>query len=132
MATLYRRGKSRWFRPRWFRQEVLALYFAVQDKRTPLRVKILVFVALLYLVDPIDLIPDVIPVFGYLDDLLIVPLLLHLAFRWLPAPVREDCLSRALKQAKRLRLVSRLLALLLIGMLVAAFLVGRHMGQSFH
>jgi len=100
-----RRSGSGWFRPRWFRQEVLALYFAVQDKRTPLRVKILVFLALLYLIDPIDLIPDVIPVFGYLDDLIIVPLLLHLAFRWLPAPVREECLFRAYKQAKRLRLV---------------------------
>jgi uncharacterized membrane protein YkvA (DUF1232 family) len=132
MATFYRRGRSRWFRPRWFRQEVLALYFAFQDKRTPLRVKILVFIALLYLIDPIDLIPDVIPVFGYLDDLLIVPLLLHLAFRWLPAPVREDCLFRAYRQAKRLRLMGWLLGLFLIGMLVAVFLLGKHMGQNFH
>jgi uncharacterized membrane protein YkvA (DUF1232 family) len=142
MAAFYRRRRSRlegpgrrrrgWFRPRWFRQEVLALYFAFQDKRTPLRVKILVFIALLYLVDPIDLIPDVIPVFGYLDDLVIVPLLLHLAFRWLPAPVREDCLFRARRQAKRLRLVGWLLGLVLIGMLVAVFFLGRHMGQNFH
>jgi uncharacterized membrane protein YkvA (DUF1232 family) len=74
----------------------------------------------------------VIPVFGYLDDLLIVPLLLHLAFRWLPAPVREDCLYRAHRQAKWLRLMGWLLGLLLIGMLVGAFLLGRHMGQHFH
>ncbi len=127
MVSRYRRR-----RPRWFRQEVLALYFAVRDKRTPLRIKILVFLALLYLVDPIDLIPDMIPVFGYLDDLLIVPLLLHLAFRWLPAPVREDCLFKAYHQAKRLRWIGWLLGLLLIGMLVAAFLLGRHMGQYFH
>ena len=126
MASFYKR------RPRWFRQEVLALYFAVQDKRTPLRVKILVFLALLYLIDPIDLIPDVIPVLGYLDDLIIVPLLLHLAFRWLPALVREDCLFKANKQAKRLRLIGWILGLLLLGMLVGVFFLGRHMGQYFH
>ena len=127
MTLFYRRR-----RPRWFRQEVLVLYFAVRDKRTPLRVKILVFLALLYLVDPIDLIPDMIPVVGYLDDLLIVPLLLHLAFRWLPGPIREECLIKAYKQAKRLRLAAWILGLLLIGMLVAAFQVGRHMGHYFH
>src|ERR1700744_5938496 len=113
-----RRSGPGMFRPRWFRQEVLALYFAVRDKRTPWRVKILVFFALLYLIDPIDLIPDVIPVFGYLDDLVIVPLLLHLAFRWLPVPIREDCLVKACRQAKWLRLVGWLLGLLLSGMLV--------------
>src|ERR1700733_1056174 len=98
MAAFPKRG-----RPRWFRQEVLALYFAVRDKRTPLRVKILAFFALLYLIDPIDLIPDVIPVFGYLDDIVIVPLLLHLAFRWLPVQIREDCLVKAYRQTKWLR-----------------------------
>lgn len=127
MASLFRKKRSR-----WFRQEVLALYFAVRDKRTPLRVKILVFLALLYLLDPIDLIPDVIPVVGYLDDLLIVPLLFHLAFRWLPAPVREDCLFRAWQHARWLRWIGWFLGLLLIGMLVAAFLLGKRMGQYFH
>jgi len=127
MPSLYKRR-----RPRWFRQEVLALYFAVQDRRTPLRVKILVFVALAYLIDPVDLIPDVIPVLGYLDDLVIVPLLLHLAFRWLPAPVAAECLLKAHRQARRLRLIGWLLGLLLIGMLVAVFLLGKHMGQYFH
>jgi uncharacterized membrane protein YkvA (DUF1232 family) len=123
--------KPRTGRRRWFRQEVLALYFAVSDRRTPLRVKLLVFFALFYLVDPIDLIPDVIPVAGYLDDLIIVPLLLHLAFRWLPPAVREESLVKAERQAKRVRLVLIALVFLLLGMLVGMFFLGKAVAEHF-
>ena len=107
------------------------MYFAVSDRRTPLRIKFLIFFALFYLVDPIDLIPDVIPVAGYLDDLIIVPLLLHLAFRWLPPAVREDSLVKAERQAGRMRLVLIVLGFLLLGMLVGMFFLGKVVAEHF-
>jgi len=48
-----------------------------------------------YAFSPVDLIPDVVPVFGYLDDLVLVPLGLWLAVRMIPAPVLADCRARA-------------------------------------
>lgn len=123
--------KPRTGRRRWFRREILALYFAVSDRRTPLRIKLLIFFALFYLVDPIDLIPDVIPVAGYLDDLIIVPLLLHLAFRWLPPAVREDSLAKAERQARRMRFVLIVLVFLLLGMLVGMFFLGKAVAEHF-
>ncbi|HNW10123.1 MAG TPA: YkvA family protein [Candidatus Rifleibacterium sp.] len=50
-------------------------------EETPLKAKILLFLAIVYFLSPIDLIPDFIPVIGYLDDLIIVPTLIWLAFR---------------------------------------------------
>jgi uncharacterized membrane protein YkvA (DUF1232 family) len=134
MPLNYKSGPGRVRRPgrlRWFRREILALFFAVGDRRTPLRVKLLVAFALFYLVDPIDLIPDMIPLVGYLDDLIIVPLLLHLAFRWLPPVVREESLVKAERQARRIRLALLLLALLLLGMLVGMFFLGKAAAEHF-
>jgi uncharacterized membrane protein YkvA (DUF1232 family) len=118
-------------RVRWFRREILALFFAVGDRRTPVRVKLLIFFALFYLVDPIDLIPDMIPLVGYLDDLIIVPLLLHLAFRWLPLAVREESLVKADRQARRIRLALLVLVIVLLGMLVGMFFLGKEMAEHF-
>jgi uncharacterized membrane protein YkvA (DUF1232 family) len=58
---------------------------------TPWLSRILLGVALAYFVSPIDLLPDVIPVIGQLDDLVIVPGLIYLAFRIVPAAVIESC-----------------------------------------
>ena len=118
-------------RVRWFRREILALFFAVGDRRTPVRVRLLVFFALFYLVDPIDLIPDMIPLIGYLDDLIIVPLLLHLAFRWLPPAVREESLLKADRQARRIRLALLVLVIVLLGMMVGMFFLGKEMAEHF-
>src|SRR5712664_291642 len=87
-----------------FLQEIFVLFFAIRDLRTPLYAKLTAFFALLYLVSPLDFIPDFIPVAGYLDDLVIVPLLLHISFRLLPAPVREESWIKAGKQAARIRI----------------------------
>ena len=58
---------------------------------TPLLPKILLWLALAYLASPVDLIPDFIPVVGYLDDLVIVPLLIALAMWCVPMEVYDDC-----------------------------------------
>lgn len=69
---------------RRIKSDVVALYVAGRDPRTPWHAKIVAFAAVAYAVSPIDLIPDFIPVIGYLDDLIIVPLGIMLAVRLIP------------------------------------------------
>ncbi|NEW84371.1 MAG: DUF1232 domain-containing protein [Mariniphaga sp.] len=66
------------------------LQLVYKDERTPLKVKILIWITLGYLFSPIDLIPDFIPVIGYLDDLIIVPLLIALTINLIPKIVWDD------------------------------------------
>jgi uncharacterized membrane protein YkvA (DUF1232 family) len=66
------------------------LMIAYKDKRTPLLAKILIGVTIGYLLSPIDLIPDFIPVLGWLDDLILVPLLIKASISLLPEVVLSD------------------------------------------
>jgi len=77
------------------RQNSYALYLAGRDPRVPLLAKLLVGLVVAYALSPIDLIPDFIPVMGQLDDLVLVPLGIHLALKMIPPAVWEECLHRA-------------------------------------
>jgi uncharacterized membrane protein YkvA (DUF1232 family) len=77
------------------KRDVVAVYFAARDPRTPARVKILAFAVAAYALSPIDLIPDFIPVLGYLDDLVLVPAGIWLVVRLLPAQVLVQSRARA-------------------------------------
>jgi len=74
--------------------EIVALSIALRDKRTPVLAKILVFITLSYALSPIDLIPDFIPILGYLDDAVILPLLIMLTIRLIPSQVMTDCRNK--------------------------------------
>jgi len=76
------------------RREALAIGLALKDVRTPLRAKLVGGAALAYLMSPIDLIPDFIPLAGQLDDLLIVPAGLWLARRMIPPQVLAEARAR--------------------------------------
>lgn len=75
--------------------ETRALYLACGDPRTPWYAKVCALGVVAYALSPIDLIPDFIPVLGYLDDLLIVPLGIWLTIRMVPPEVLADCRRRA-------------------------------------
>ncbi len=75
--------------------ELYALYLAIRHPRTPWQAKALAFLTLAYALSPVDLIPDFIPVIGYLDDLLIVPLGIRLSLRAIPPDVMEECRHKA-------------------------------------
>ena len=75
---------------REIRRDTYALYLACRDPRVPWYAKAFAGVIVAYALSPIDLIPDFIPVLGYLDDLLIVPLGIALAVRMIPAPVLAE------------------------------------------
>ncbi len=88
-------------RARLLKRDTYALYLACRDPRTPWYAKALAGAVVAYAFSPIDLIPDFIPVLGYLDDLLIVPAGLALALRLIPAPVMADCRAWAAIQSER-------------------------------
>jgi uncharacterized membrane protein YkvA (DUF1232 family) len=67
--------------------DTLALYFAFRDPRTPLAAKLVAILTVAYAFSPIDLIPDFVPVLGYLDDLIIVPAGIALAVKLIPPEV---------------------------------------------
>lgn len=80
---------------RLLRNETYALYIAARDRRTPWYAKGLVFLVVAYALSPIDLIPDFIPVLGYLDDLLIVPAGIALALTLIPPAVMAEARTKA-------------------------------------
>lgn len=83
------------------RRDVFALYLAGRDPRVPWHAKAIAIFAAAYALSPIDLIPDFIPVIGYLDDLIILPLLIVLAVRLIP-----DEVMTALRDAAERRLAA--------------------------
>ena len=72
------------------KRDILALYLAARDPRVPWYAKLLAALTAAYALSPIDLIPDFIPVLGYLDDLLILPLAILLTVRLVPDDVMAD------------------------------------------
>jgi len=77
------------------KSEIYALYLCCRDPRTPWHAKVFAAVILGYALSPIDLIPDFIPVLGYLDDLIIVPAGIALLIKMVPHEVLEECRERA-------------------------------------
>jgi uncharacterized membrane protein YkvA (DUF1232 family) len=77
------------------RAETLALYLAARHPRTPWYAKLVVAAIVAYALSPIDLIPDFVPILGYVDDLLLIPLGIAFAIKLIPAPVLVECRARA-------------------------------------
>lgn len=85
---------------RGLKRDVMALWLAARDPRVPMLAKLLAGLVAAYALSPIDLIPDFIPVLGYLDDLLIVPAGIWLAVRLIPADVLADLRKTALERQR--------------------------------
>lgn len=75
--------------------ETYAVYLACKDPRTPWYAKLIAGCVVAYALSPIDLIPDPIPVLGYLDDLVLVPLGIALALKMIPPSVLAECRQQA-------------------------------------
>lgn len=105
-------------------KDALPVVFALGDRRTPTQAKVIAALALGYAVLPLDLLPDVTPFLGVADDILVVPTLLALAARTLPAPVLQDARLRTLNVQRRLPwLVPTVIATLLLGLLLFSWAV---------
>jgi uncharacterized membrane protein YkvA (DUF1232 family) len=91
---------------RRLKSDVLTVYFAARDPATPWWLRAFAMAVAGYALSPIDLIPDFVPVLGYLDDLLIVPLGLYLVLRWLPPSVLTASRARAAEALAKPRSVA--------------------------
>ena len=77
------------------RNDTYALYLAFRDRRTPWYAKAFILLVVAYALSPVDLIPDFIPVIGYLDDLILVPAGIYLAIKIVPDKVLAECRQKA-------------------------------------
>ena len=105
----------RWARP--IKKDAMTLWFACRDPQAPLWLKLATGLLAAYAISPIDLIPDVIPLVGWLDDAVIVPSGIMLLLRVMPTQVRARSLARAeqrRRQGKKLISRSGLILLLLL------------------
>lgn len=83
------------------KKDIVVVWLVAKDERTPVWIKILALITAAYALSPIDLIPDFIPVLGYLDDIIIVPLGLLLVIKLTPKEIIDDCRMRTSLLAER-------------------------------
>ncbi len=108
---------------RSIKRDVVALWIAARDSRTPIVAKIVAGAVAAYALSPVDLIPDFVPVLGYLDDLLIVPLGILLAIRLIPQPLMAEFREMATQRAGRPVSRSGLIAIIAIWLIAAALCI---------
>jgi uncharacterized membrane protein YkvA (DUF1232 family) len=83
------------------KRDIVALWLAARDPRVPWHAKAVAGAVAAYALSPVDLIPDFIPVLGYLDDIVIVPLGILLAVRLIPPPLMAELRAQAAERAER-------------------------------
>lgn len=107
-------------RARRLKREVFALTLAFRDPRVPWYAKLLTGAVVAYALSPIDLIPDFIPVLGYLDDLILIPAGIALVLKMIPPAVLAECHARATAMDSNEARWSRIGA----GIIIALWLLG--------
>ena len=78
-------------RARKLKTDIPALFLALKDKETPVLAKVLAGITVAYALSPIDLIPDFIPVLGYIDDIILLPMLIVATIKFIPKNVLDRC-----------------------------------------
>jgi uncharacterized membrane protein YkvA (DUF1232 family) len=101
-------------RARRLRADAFVLYLAVRHPETPWYAKLFVAGVVAYVFSPIDLIPDFVPVLGYLDDLILMPLGIFLAVKMIPAPVFAECRAKAKQISANDKPVSRVAGVVIV------------------
>lgn len=116
---------------KWAKQltsQLIVLYYAYQDRRAPWYARLFVLCIVAYAFSPIDPIPDFIPLLGYLDEVILLPLLIALAIKMIPDPILADARTRSKKRSGGKRPRYRAMAVLMIlfwlgiGVLLVVFL----------
>lgn len=82
------------------KRETSVIYAALKDPRTPIIAKLMAAATIAYLLSPIDLIPDFIPVLGLLDDLILVPLMITLTLKLIPSDIIADIREKSILEEK--------------------------------
>ena len=107
------------------KKETVALYLACRHPRVPWYAKIIALLVVGYALSPIDLIPDFIPILGYLDDMIIVPLGIMVVIRMIPKDVLDECRQRSEEIIGRETRAGKIAAVLIvvIWILTAVFVI---------
>ena len=108
---------------RSIKRDVVALWIAARDLRVPWYAKVAAGAVAAYALSPIDLIPDFIPVLGYLDDVIIVPLGILLAVRLIPAPLMDEFRQEAIRRGGRPKSYWGMTAIAAIWLATVAWLI---------
>lgn len=96
--------KEQWTqRAKKLKSEVFALYFALRDPRVPWYARLFIVFVVGYAFSPIDLIPDFIPILGYLDDLVLIPIGIALAIKMIPPFVMDEAREKSLSLTSKPR-----------------------------
>lgn len=111
---------KRW--ARLLKRDVMALWIAARDSRTPWYAKLVAGLVAAYALSPIDLIPDFIPILGYLDDLIIVPIGILIVVKLIPEPLMAEYRAMAAEQARQTS-YGGMIAILAIWIAIAAALL---------
>ena len=117
------RGKQK---ARQLKVKTYALYLAYKDPRTPFYARVLAACIVGYALSPIDLIPDFIPVLGYLDDVVLIPIGVGLVLKMIPETVIQECEKKAAATLSRNQPKSRIAAVIIVTiwlLLMALFLL---------
>ncbi len=85
------------------KQKILILYYAYQNPRLKLFPKLIIILTIAYALSPIDLIPDFIPILGYLDDLIIIPALITLSIKLIPKKIMIEATEKAINKPLKLK-----------------------------
>jgi uncharacterized membrane protein YkvA (DUF1232 family) len=109
--------------------DIFVLYLAARDPRTPWAAKAIVACIVAYALSPIDLIPDPIPVLGYVDDLILLPLGIYLALKIIPREVLADCRVLATTRKESLERSWRAAMVIIALWLLTAILVGTSLSR---
>lgn len=118
-------------RARALRTEAYALFLAYKDPRVPWYARAFAICVAAYAVSPVDLVPDFIPVLGYLDDAVLIPLGVHVALKMIPGDVMAECRARARESLEGSRSAGRIAAaiVVLLWVLVAGVVVAAIVGK---
>jgi uncharacterized membrane protein YkvA (DUF1232 family) len=103
--------------------DVVALYLAARDPRVPWPAKLVAAIVAAYALSPVDLIPDFIPILGYLDDVVLVPLGILLAIRLIPSRLMDEFRAEARVRAERPGSAAGAIAVVAIWILAALLLL---------
>jgi len=110
--TIWQRWKQT---TKLLKREILALYWVARDPHTPFWIKGFVILIVGYALSPIDLIPDMIPILGQLDDLILLPLGIAVVIYLLPKDLMDECRLRAETTLAEDRPVNRIAGVVIVG-----------------
>ncbi|SDF33541.1 YkvA family protein [Sporolituus thermophilus] len=106
-----------------FKNNALILYFAWKHPRTPIVVKVMLLALIAYIISPVDILPDYLPLFGFADDAVLAPAAMFYLINLLPETVRTECQRESERWKRRAPLILGLIVLFVVAW-VALIIIG--------